>query len=301
MAIFQELENHRLNLYTQYKNEQKKGNFAIIGLVASAIFMFLTIDLGIISTVMFICLIVSIIFTSVFYSKAAKIKKNFDTLVKDQFVQRIIDQHIPDASFHENNHIPINKINSAGLVKGPDRYRGEDLIIGKYRDVNFQVSDITLTEKRVVSNGKTTTVQYIDYFQGRWYIYKFDKNFNETIKITESGYGTTTRGLKKYETEMIEFNKKFTILSSDEHFFYYIMNPFLIEKLLLLEKSHRGHIHYCFMDDELHIGINDNSNSLQLDFRKPINEQSIKGFIEDIVLIKTIIDELRLYDVKFKN
>ena len=42
------------------------------------------------------------------------------------------------------------------------------------------------------------------------------------------------------------------------------MNPFLIEKLLLLEQSHKGTILYSFIRNELHIGINDNSNSLRL-------------------------------------
>ena len=300
MAIYEELEQIRKESFDKYKHYQKIGNFASIGLVVSIIILALLEESGFF-IIGFILLIVSIVFMSINYGKASQCKKSFDKIIKDEFVDKMLKEHFDEASFDANSHVSIGKINSAGLTRQPDRYRGEDLIVGRYKGVGFQVSDIILTERRVVSTGRQTTVQYIDYFKGRWYVYKLEKKFNDVIKIFERGQAVNTRGLTKEETEMINFNKKFNIYASDKQFFFYIMNASMIEKLLLLENSHRGTIHYCFIGDELHIGINDNSDSLQVDFKKTISRDSLRRFTEDIVLIKTIVDELRLDDIKFKN
>lgn len=301
MEMYTSLEEKRIDLYNSFKVEKKKSNYFIIGFVVAFLFIVIGVvtQFDIFSFIGILIGIVSGICLIIFQTKAYKYKTIFDNYIKDEFVDKVLSEHFEESHFSPKGHIPVQKVNSIGLVSKPDRFNGEDLITGKYKGINFAVSDLTLTQVIVVNNGKTTYTQYIDFFKGRWYVYKFPKNFRETIKIVESSNGVNTRGLKKYETEMIDFNKKFSIFSSDERFFYYLMNPYLIEKLLQLEKSHKGTIHYAFVDDELHIGINDSSNSLVVNFNKVINKESLSRFIEDIVLIKTIIDELRLYDDKF--
>lgn len=302
MAIYDELEKERQIQYEEYRTLFKKSTyfylltfFSFLGFIIGNISM-----LPVIMIISIAFLFFGIIGGSTYVSKANKIKKNFENTIKEKLVNKVINEHYENASFIANGKININKINNVGLVKQPDRYNGEDLIKGEYKGIKFEVSDVVLTERQVRSNGKSTYYVYVDYFKGRWYVFNFPVNLKQTIKIVESNSFTKTRGLKKYETEMIEFNKKFSIYSSDEHFFYYVMNPYLIERLLILEQEHRGKIYYCFHNDELHIGVNDNSNSLSIDFKKPINEITLTQFIDDIVLIKTIIDELRLDDIKFK-
>jgi hypothetical protein len=75
----------------------------------------------------------------------------------------------------------------------------------------------------------------------------------------------------------------------------------MIEKLLELEKLHRGSILYYFVKDELHIGVNDRKDYMEISLKKPINEESIKAFMTDIELIPAIINELRLDSSKFKK
>jgi hypothetical protein len=74
----------------------------------------------------------------------------------------------------------------------------------------------------------------------------------------------------------------------------------MIEKLLELEKLHRGSILYCFMNNELHIGVNDRKNYLEFKLKTPINEETLGIFMSDIELIPAIINEFRLDSVKFK-
>lgn len=301
MKVYEELEAKRKELYSEYIKDKKKGDILLISSLIAFLLPIFLIKVPILGPILTISSIIGFIIGIIFQASAAKINTRFQDLVKNQFVSKILDEHFEHHQFEPKGSISPHKINSTGLVRKPDRFRGEDLITGAYKNVAFQVSDVVLTEVRVTSNGKSTTTQYIDYFKGRWYVYKFEKSFEHTIKIVENKYGTSIKGLKKYETEMIDFNKKFSIYSSDEQFFYYMMNPYLIEKLLELEGSHRGSIYYCIKDDELHIGVNDSSDSLIVNFKKEINEKSLERFIEDIVLIKTIIDEFRLYDIKFRK
>ena len=303
MSIYKDLEDKRIELYQKYK---KENNISFIFYGIAAIGM-LVIILNMSNysnspmTMFFvIIMIISIITGSVFSSKAHKFRQKFSAIVKNEFVDKLLNEHFEQSSFSEKAHVSLEKINSAGLIKKPDRFKGEDLISGTYKNISFNVSDVNLIERQEVRTKNGTHVTYVTYFKGRWFVYKLPKSFNHIIKIIERNNGANLRGLKKFETEMIEFNKKFSIYSSDEQFFFYIMNAFLIERLLQLENEHRGSIYYCFKDDELHIGINDGSDSLSIDFKREINERSISHFVDDIVLIKKIIDGLRLDDVKFR-
>ena len=75
----------------------------------------------------------------------------------------------------------------------------------------------------------------------------------------------------------------------------------MIEKLMELEKLHRGSILYYYVGNELHIGVNDRRDYMELSIKTPINEESLKTFMSDIDLIPAIINELRLDSSKFKN
>jgi len=196
----------------------------------------------------------------------------------------------------------ISRINETGTVRRPDRFSGEDYIKGTYKDVNFEVSDVNL-KQRVEHRDKNGNVRvtYETYFKGRWYIYRFKKQFDQILKIVEGrGSQVNKRNLEKFDTESIEFNKKFDIFASTKEFGFYLITSSMIEKLLELEKLHRGSILYCFMKDELHIGVNDSKDYMEFKLKTPINEESLGHFMSDIELIPAIVNEFRLDSVKFK-
>jgi hypothetical protein len=199
--------------------------------------------------------------------------------------------------------IPASTIVSTGMVKRPDRFNGEDYIKGKYKGVQFEVSDVDLKERVETRDSKGNVhVSYQTYFKGRWYIYKFERIFNEVLKISEGySFQMNTRGLVKIDTESIEFNKKFSIFASSQEHGFYLITSTTIEKFLQLEKLHRGSILYYFAKNELHIGVNDRRDYMEFSLKKPINQETLKEFMADIDLIAAIINELRLDGSKFKN
>lgn len=299
MVKYEELESKRLELHAEYKKENNRAAM-FIGIGIFFIVLLLLFQDSDVTPIFFVLTIAFILTGLVFAGKAQTFKSKFNTFVKTELVDKLLSTYFEDYAFTENSVIPLENVNRAGLYQSPDRYNGEDLITGKYKNIEFKVSDVRMLEKHVVRTKNGTHVTYVPFFTGRWYIYKFPKKLEHTLKIVENRFGANTNGLKKYETEMIEFNKKFSIFASDQSFFYQLITPYMIERLLLLEKAHRGSIGYAFIGDELHIAINDNSNSLELSFNKVINQENIIHFIEDIKLIKDIIDELYLDDVKFR-
>ncbi|MDX9691599.1 MAG: DUF3137 domain-containing protein, partial [Acholeplasmataceae bacterium] len=172
-----------------------------------------------------------------------------------------------------------------------------------YKNIHFELSDVELEQRSQSTDSKgNTTTSYQTYFKGRWYIFTFERIFNEVLKIIEGkGYQMSKKDLEKVETESMEFNKKFTVYASSQNYAFYHITPIMIEKLLSLEKMHRGSILYCFKHNELHIGVNDRKDYLELSIKKPVNEKAIIDFEQDIDLISAIIDVLDLDSNKFKN
>jgi len=297
MTKYEALESKRRELYEEYKKENKIGTIAIFIAVALFLIGYL---LEAVLMIFVLLAIVAIVVAVVFFGKASSINNKYRTFVKTELVDKVLSTYFEVYSYTEKSHVPIAVANGAGLMQTPDRSYGEDLITGKYKNIEFAVSDLKFEERQVVRTKNGTYVRYVPYFTGRWYVYKFPKKLEHTLKIVESSMGVNTRGMKKYETEMIEFNKKFNIYSSDQSFFFQLINPYMIERLLLLEQAHRGKISYAFINDELHIAVNDGSNSLELSFKKEINQANIIHFEEDIKLIKDIVDEFYLDDVKFR-
>ena len=108
-----------------------------------------------------------------------------------------MSEHFESFEYLPDKAVSEDLINSAEIVAKPDRYDGEDLIKGKYKNVDFEVSDLTLTERVVVSTGKSTVVTYVDYFKGRWYVYKFKNTFQHKLKIVQGSSGFFSKRIKK--------------------------------------------------------------------------------------------------------
>ena len=285
----EKLEQKRKELFSSYTK------FMTIAVVS-----ILTVILLSILTDFPFLFVVGLIPAFIFFSKAQALSKQFKNTIKDELVHIVLEDKFDEVFYDRHQSISESIINETGLVKRPDRFSGEDYIRGKYKGVSFEVSDVTLRERREHVDSKgNRTVTYPVYFKGRWYKYKFPKNFIGSLKICES-YPRERRGLEKVETESIAFNKKFRLFASEKQYAFYHLTPIMMEKLLELEKLHRGHIYFYYNKDELHIGVNDSQDYLEIPFNKTIDEKAMNAFEGDVDLIPAIINELKLTSSKFK-
>jgi hypothetical protein len=298
MENLSKLEERRLALYENYKKENKKGILFALG-------GGLIILVGVLATlpIFFFLGAIPLIVGFVFFAKAGKHLTTFKAMFKNELILTLLKEQFIEPVYSQHDMISVPRILSTGMVKKPDRHSGEDYMRGSYKGVQFEVSDIDLKERVETRDSKgNVQVSYQTYFKGRWYVYTFERMFKEVLKIQEGrGFGMGSKGLVKIDTESIEFNKKFSILASTQEYGFYHITSSMIEKLLELEKMHRGTILYCYMNNELHIGVNDRRDYMELSIKTPINKESLKDFQADIDLIPAIINELRLDSSKFKK
>lgn len=291
------IEQRRLEIAQKYKKHILVGVLTLIPAIIS-------VALGAINqlTALIIIGIVVFIVSIFFFGQASAEASKFRKIIKRELIHALLAEEFDDVIYDPKSSIPVSRINGTGTIKRPDRFYGEDYIKGSYKGVGFEVSDVDLKE-RVEHRDKNGNVHvsYETYFKGRWYIYKFQKHFDQVLKVVEGrGSYVNRKNLVKFDTESIEFNKKFDIFATSQEFGFYLITSSMIEKLLELEKLHRGSILYCFMNNELHIGVNDRKNYLEFKLKTPINEETLGIFMSDIELIPAIINEFRLDSTKFK-
>jgi len=297
MKNLENLEKKRLEAVEKLSKERKRSLLILLpGIVVVAIG--LSTEIAPVIFIGFIAVIIGIIFLSVAYAHI----NTFSKSVKKNIIQALLKDAYEDVSYNEHAGIPLNQILKTDVVKRPDRYTMEDYFTATYHGVTFETSDLDFKERVQHRDSKGHTYYtYETYFKGRWITYKFEKEFKEGLKIIESRFGFNKRGYEKFDTESIAFNKKFTIYATSKEYGFYQITSSMIEKLLKLENMHKGQIVYCFIGNELHIGINDRKDYLEVSYRQPITEEGLKTVIDDIELIAAIINEFRLDSHKFKN
>lgn len=297
MSNLEKIEQKRLEAVKKVNKERTKGSIIlIIGIILMII--------GAISSlpVLIVIGLIVIFVGAYFLIKGQKYVSTFNDTVKTEIINELLHDEFENVNYLPHESIDVMDIVKTDTVKKPDRYNGEDYVSGIYKGVKFYTSDVNLLERIETTDGQGhRVVTYQSYFKGRWIVYKFPRTFQEGLKVIESRNGFNKRGFEKIETESIEFNKKFTIYATSKEYAFYQITSSMIEKMLELEKLHRGQILYCFMNNELHIGINDNKDYLEISYKKPVTEEALSPIIADIEVIPAIINEFRLDSSKFKN
>lgn len=228
----------------------------------------------------------------------SKFKKTF----KSKLVSKLVlDELGEEAIYKENSGIPIEEINSLKAAKIPDRYHLEDYISATYNNVPYEMCDCTLEEEHVTTDSKGhTTVSYSTYFKGRVIKIDYQRNLNIELKVVNGGpSGFSASGLQKFETEVIEFNKRFKCYVDEKEHGFYILTPVMISKMLELERMFSGGIAYLFLHNNLYVLINNHGDSLEVNISKPIDGKQIERIRGDILLGATIINEFNLDKDKF--
>lgn len=303
---FSNLENKRVELHSKYVSYCNKAKiwkkmiivffilFGLSGLIGvlsmSGVGFFLAIPMmfgfGLSGTL-----------TAKYTNKAQQINKEYESKIKSMFIEQLLSKHYENAVFLENNHINIAKVINSNLIRNPDEFKGEDYISGYYKDLEFEFSELTLVDVRKNKDNKTTRTVY---FQGFWLIINLPKKLDGEIIIIENNIGASIRHLDKIETEMIEFNNKFRSYSNNEQLFFNVINPYTIEKLLELESLHKGTILYSFKSNQLQIGVSTGLNVFKPDINLEITNDTISNLEEEVLFVKSIMDLLKLDDVKYK-
>ena len=253
----------------------------------------------------FIEVVVILIFSSIFKSLLTvndcnTFKRNF----KEIFVLSSLKKVFSDITYEYDKGLAEHVIGKTELMGLGDRYTSNDYVKGKYKDINFEQADIHIEEKREVedSDGNKRT-EWVTLFLGRWMIFDFNKNFKSNIHIYKGRFKLWWQNkYKKVTLEDEDFNRNFSVFAENEHDAFYILTPHFMEKIKNIVNNLNCNISFGFVDNKLHVAINNNKDSFEHSIYKRINEEEIvNNIMKDIVIITKFVEELDLDNDLFKD
>ena len=286
------------------KKVQRKVLLCIFITIISAIFI------ALITTTFSHSIIVLILGTIISFAICSKPIKTFTMAFKDLFVLKSLKSIFTDLQYNPMVGIDEGIIRETQMMNMGDRYSSNDLIIAKYKNINIMQADVHIEEEHQTtdSDGHTTTT-YVTIFRGRWMIFDFNKTFKANLQLCQKGFSNSKLNnwgnKEKFKKVMLEdeaFNKMFRTYAQSEHEAFYILTPSLMEKIKNLVSSVNGKILFCFVDNKLHVGLQNNKDSFEHSIFKKIDEkQIIENISKDIKLITNFVDELDLDNDLFRK
>ncbi len=227
---------------------------------------------------------------------------------KKYFVEQNLRRIFTDISYSHDSGVSRALLDSTGMINTGDVFSSNDYTTGKYKDVDFLQSDVTIQVEQTDSDGDTT---YQTIFKGRWMTFEFPKKFAYRIEVVQKWFpakrvpktGTNGKKFEKVEVESPTFHKKFKIYADDGFETFYVLDPALIDHIESLSSNYTGKLLLCFVDNKLHVGLHDNKDAFEPPSAlKKIDENAeFEKISKDIKMITDFVDYLKLDNKIFGN
>ena len=233
--------------------------------------------------------------------------KKFNKEYKNIYVLNFLKQNFENIIYKPEEGISKKEIKKYNTLNLGDKFTSNDYICGTYKNVKFEQSDIHIQEKyEEEDKDGNKIITWETIFEGRYMIFDFNKNFKSNVQVTSNDFIKRSlpriKNNKKVKLEDIEFNKMFKIYSEIEHDAFYILTPHFMEKIKKLYKELDASIKLTFMENKLHVAVNNGEDSFEYNVLNPINEEEIEqDIIKDIKLITDFVNELNLDNNLFKK
>lgn len=233
--------------------------------------------------------------------------KKFNKEYKNIYVLNFLKQNFENIIYKPEEGISKKDIKKYNTLNLGDKFTSNDYICGTYKNVKFEQSDIHIQEKyEEEDKDGNKIITWETIFEGRYMIFDFNKNFKSNVQVISKDFIKRSlpriKNNKKVKLEDIEFNKMFKIYSEIEHDAFYILTPHFMEKIKKLYKELDAPIKLTFMENKLHVAVNNGEDSFEYNVLNPINEEEIEqDIIKDIKLITGFVNELNLDNDLFKK
>ncbi len=291
------------DLLEKFEAERKgifKNNviYGVVAGVAIALSFFLTYAIEF--PVAFVGIPVAIVMVILIVNNTSK----FKVKVKDSIVPGMIKNLLgEDAVYEKENGLSLDDALAIGIYRYPDRYNLSDYIGACYNGVPYEMCDVTLEERHVTHDSKGNRhVHYDTYYKGRVIKIDFQRSLDFVVKIIEGRhFSLFERDFQKVETEVIEFNDKFDVFSTNKEKAFYLLTPALIRKMLELEAMYRGSMNFYIDGNYFYVYINDSIDALEVSVSTPIDSKTLDVIRSQIEIGSAIINEFGLDSDKFNE
>lgn len=231
------------------------------------------------------------------YSSYTAIQDDF----KEKVLKGILEESVENGTYNPHIGLGSSQVYQGECLGEADEIKTEDFLSGVIDGISFISSDVVLSNYQTVSTGKSVTRVLTPFFTGRVFSFDFNKTFKDRVFVMEKGKPAT-----QYETETVElesqaFNETFKTYATDPHTAFYVLTPPIIEALLKIEKNHPGDLSFSFIGTKLHMAINNQIDTFELTMFRPLNEDAITAFTEDLDILRDVVHSLKLNRSIFKN
>ncbi len=291
--------NDKLSYYQNKKARSEKfiiigGALAILGMLglfiaANALTSGFEVFIGVI--------IIGVLLGAFGFAQFSSVVKKF----KGDYLKDLISDWIEDGYYDPKRGLSPAQVYHCEFLKKADRFHSEDLLTGKIDGIKFEASDIQLQERRQRQTKNGTQTYYVTYFKGQMYVFDFNKDFDGFLQVLENQRPQSRRRYERVKLESIDFNKKFNTYTTNQHTAFYILTPQFQERLMAIEKAHPGKIGFSFVDNQLHMAINNNKSNFTISLFRKIDEALLQAFREDLQVLYNIVDELKINKRIFKE
>ncbi|MCL1919329.1 MAG: DUF3137 domain-containing protein [Peptococcaceae bacterium] len=270
------------------------GNCSLVFMIAMIflIFFSLIVKNSTMGGIGILLIILSLILGCIFLRMANKCQKLIRAIIADTITRGVLAETFELSYFDAAAHISDGLVRASRLVDRWSRFKGEDYFAGRYKGRNVCFSDITLTHTESSGNSTHTVID----FKGPWMICDFAKNVPAQLRLRERNPRDKGRKTKStIETENELFNKKFQILSQNDHTVFYVLTPHFMEYICHADNIAQGQTLLWFVGNQVHIALNNGRDT----FRITGSRQEIKNldqlrnrFRADLRYLTAIIDVL---------
>ena len=220
---------------------------------------------------------------------------------KEDIVKNILESIFTNVIYQPDKGIPEEVIDATKTIE-TGSYHSNDYIEADYNGVHFIQSDVYTYYD--YDNGREV------YFQGRWMIFNFNKEFKANIQVIPKSFKHSKKiknfksnvKYEKIEMEDVSFNEQFKVYAQNKYDAYYILTPHIMDKIRELSNNINGDIIFHFSNNQLHIGINNGRDAFEVDIDTQLNPTFEKEkILYETNLITKFINELKLDMQLFKS
>lgn len=233
------------------------------------------------------------------------IRRDYKKEFKEEVIKPLIKAIDSNLNYSANLHIDKNTFIRSKLFSSPDKFSGNDFIIGNIDSTAIQFSDVHAQRRYKDSKGRT---KYSTIFQGLFIVADFNKNFfGDTVvlpDLAQSSFGNLigswlqSKNSSRDELvkmDSIEFEKEFVVYSTDQIESRYILTQSFMERILNFKRKVKHDIYISFTQNHLHMAIDYKKDLFEPTmFFSLLDEKVTNEYIEALILATNIVEELKL-------
>jgi len=187
---------------------------------------------------------------------------------KREIISKCLSDAFPNFKYKVKGDLILSEFKNTGLVNSSvNIFHCEDQLTGEIEKTDFKISEVLAQYKSSGKNKSTRTI-----FRGFILELDFNKHFKSHTVITpdfavsffgewfgEKLNNITIGKLKKVKLENTSFEKKFTVVTSDQQEARYLLSPKLMERIMKMRKRNPS-IRLSFYKKRLYITFSQNKN-----------------------------------------